>query len=157
MITADHYNYLGYRPPVLVRLWDRDFNAIGMQFVNWQRYPGCGRFIVPADDPIAAAIRERSHRDRLSVTVEKTEERVWYIDSWNLRIERGRTGEELHVTCRPYIEYVTSCFAPDDKLVSAWLAAEEVYKKNRDPAARALALLRRIQADIDKLLADDNV
>lgn len=105
----------------LVRVWDRDYNLRGQQFVLWN----AGTFTIPADDPLAIELwdrRELGHQ----ITVESTDEMAWWID----RMDRTKDGT-LIVTCRPHVDILRDCTVPDWKLVEVWLSAEKRWKSQQ--------------------------
>ena len=105
----------------LVRVWDRDYNLRGQQFVPWN----AGTFTIPADDPLAIELwdrRELGHQ----ITVESTAEMAWWID----RMDRTKDGT-LIVTCLPHVDILRDCTVPDWKLVEVWLSAEKRWKSQQ--------------------------
>lgn len=118
----------------LVRIWDRNYNLRGQQFVNWHN-----GFTVPSTDPMAVELwdnRELQHQ----VTVESTNELAWYID----RLDRTAEGT-LVVTCRPHLDILRRSLVSDAYLVDLWLEAEKRWKATLEPCS----LRDRIAAAID--------
>ena len=104
----------------LVRIWDRNYNLRGQQFVNWHN-----GFTIPNTDPMAVELwdnRELQHQ----VTVESTNELAWYID----RLDRMAEGL-LVVTCRPHLDVLRHSIRSDAYQVELWLAAEKQWKATR--------------------------
>lgn len=108
----------------LVRIWDRNYNLRGQQFVNWHN-----GFTVPSTDPMAVELwdnRELQHQ----VTVESTNELAWYID----RLDRTAEGT-LVVTCRPHLDILRRSLVSDAYLVDLWLEAEKRWKATLEPCS----------------------
>lgn len=125
----------------LVRIWDRDYNLRGQQFVPWKQ----GTFTIPLQDPMAEELwnnRTTQHQ----ITVEQTSELAWYIHQIDLRKDHT-----IQVTCKPHIDILREKLATDTYLTELWLTAEKHWKQQQqqlphertEPASETIAAIIR--------------